>query len=157
MKSSPSKRLPYDKPTKPASGYNIYYRYTTMAARNREIAERLYMDRVLLRKPSGTPTKTHSSNKTKQIAQMWLHVQDHTKDMFTIRSRDDLEVYHVRKSLWGARTQFMQPKEEKKKMAQQLQQRTSDVLAISHTVATDLRMAAALNKEVLGHVHLFLL
>jgi hypothetical protein len=117
------------------------------------------MDRVLLRKPSGTPTKTHSSNKTKQIAQMWLHAQPHTRDMFMIRSRDELEVYHVRKSLWGARTHFehTEEEEEKKKMAKQQQQHKSDLPGTSHSAAIELRMAAALKKEVHGHVHLFLL
>ena len=157
MSPSPLKRLTYDKPTKPASGYNIYYRYATIAARNREIAEHLYMERVLLKKPSGTPTKTRSSNKTKQIAQWWLHIQPHTRDMFTIRSRDDLEVYHVRKALWAARDQLLQPKEEKEKMAQQLQQRTSGLPATGHAVAVDLRMAATLKQEVFDHVHRFLL
>jgi len=94
------------KPTKPASGYNIFYKGATQRARRREIAQRLYAERVLHYPPGSHP---NPCNKTKLIGGKWKDLQAHARELFSIRSKDELEMYHVRKGLWLAEDRVSKP------------------------------------------------
>ena len=94
------------KPTKPPSGYNIFYAGESKRTRGRERAELAYFHRVLQRQStSGSdgsdPSAPTSKNKTKFIGGKWKALRPHSRELFAIRSRDELEVYHVNKMLWG--------------------------------------------------------
>jgi len=100
------KRPSTQKPTKPASGYNIFYKGATLRARRREIAQRLYAERVLHHPPGSHP---NPCNKTKLIGGQWKDLQAHARELFSIRSKDELEIYHVRKMLWLAEDRLSEP------------------------------------------------
>lgn len=103
---SSSKRLAMQKPTKPASGYNIFYRGATKRARRREDAQRLYNEKVMRMPSDAQPGAT---NKTKLIGGQWKTLQTHTRDLFAIRSKDELEMYHTSKALWSVLERILQP------------------------------------------------
>ena len=94
------------KPTKPPSGYNIFYACESKRTRCRERAEVAYFHKVLSRSAESTTDglsqqQPKSKNKTKFIGGKWKHLRPHSRELFAIRSRDELEIYHVDKMLWG--------------------------------------------------------
>lgn len=98
------------RPTKPPSGYNIFYAGESKRTRGRERAELAYFHKVLQRKidedndqatSAAAASPPTSKNKTKFIGGKWKALRPHSREVFAIRSRDELEVYHVNKMLWG--------------------------------------------------------
>lgn len=94
------------KTTKPPSGYNIFYAGESKRTRGRERAELAYFHKVLRRQSASAsdesdPSPPTSKNKTKFIGGKWKALRPHSRELFAIRSRDELEVYHVNKMLWG--------------------------------------------------------
>mmetsp|Transcript_23694 Transcript_23694/g.68175 ORF Transcript_23694/g.68175 Transcript_23694/m.68175 type:complete len:148 (+) Transcript_23694:322-765(+) len=127
------KRLPYKKPTKPASGYNIFYKGATSRARNREKAERKYAEKILLTVQSDSSPA--SSNKTKLIGGQWKGLQPHSRDLFSIRSKDELEVYHMSKALWGVLERLLQPLQEDEAKAAKMKEQRKSAAASTDFVA----------------------
>ena len=103
---SSNKRLSMQKPTKPASGYNIFYQGATKRARKREEAQRIFNERIMRMSADAQPGAT---NKTKLIGGQWKTLQPHTRDLFAIRSKDELEMYHTSKTLWSVLERILQP------------------------------------------------
>lgn len=103
---SPIKKLPMERPTKPASGYNIYYQSATRRARKREEALRLFNEKVMRMPPNAQPGLL---NKTKFIGGQWKTLIPFTRELYDIRSKDELELYHTSKVLWAVLDRILEP------------------------------------------------
>jgi len=90
------------KPTKPPSGYNIFYACESKRTRGREKAEQAYFENVVQksRSPSSSFVTQTSRNKTKRIGGKWKALRPNSRELFAIRSKEELESYHVDKMLW---------------------------------------------------------
>ena len=111
------------KPTKPASGYNLYYQAQTKRVRKREAALQLFEDRVILPGSSSDPMEiaaaigenvaeqspTKKANATIFIGSKWKNLPKDAKDMYAIQSKAELERYHANKKVWTALDNILQP------------------------------------------------
>jgi hypothetical protein len=93
-----SKNRPQLKPTKPPSGYNIFYQSESKRARDRERARKLYLSRSSCNKPE----HEQPANKTRFIGNKWKNLSQHEQELFYIRGKNELGIYQVNKSLWTA-------------------------------------------------------
>ena len=93
-----SKNRSQQKPTKPPSGYNIFYQIESKRARDRERARKLFLNRSSLIKPE----HTQAANKTRFIGNKWKTLSQHSQELFLIRGKNELDIYQVNKSLWIA-------------------------------------------------------
>lgn len=105
------------KPTKPASGYNLYYQAQTKRVRKRETALQLFNARTfVLHCSSSTPmgiaaaigenvadlSPTKKANSTQLIGGKWKSLSEKGKELYAIQSKAELERYHANKKLWVA-------------------------------------------------------
>ena len=113
------------KPTKPASGYNIFYQAQTRRVRKREAALRLFEKRAIsssdpmeitaaigesFAELDESPTKKSGGrNATKFIAGRWKRLSKEFKDMYALRAVAEIELYHVDKQCWIAFESRLQP------------------------------------------------
>ena len=86
------------KPSKPPSGYNIFYQFESKRARNRERARKLYISRSSQYKSKFGV----AANKTRLIGGKWKDMSPHSQSVFIVRGKNELEVYIARKALWAA-------------------------------------------------------
>ena len=93
-----SKNRPQLKPSKPSSGYNIFYQSESKRARDRERARKLYLSCSSCNKPE----HEKPANKTRFIGNKWKNLSQHEQDLFYIRGKNELDIYQVNKSLWTA-------------------------------------------------------
>ena len=123
----PSLPLPHSakKPTKPASGYNIFYQAQTRRVRKREAALRLFEKRAIsssdpmeitaaigesFAELDESPTKKSGGcHATKFIGGKWKRLSKEVKDMYALRAVAELELYHVDKRCWVAQESRLQP------------------------------------------------
>ena len=123
LAESLSTRRHEKKPTKPASGYNMYYQAQTKRVRKREAALQLFEDRVILPGSSSDPMEiaaaigenvaeqspTKKANATIFIGSKWKNLPKDVKDMYAIKSKAELERYHANKKVWTALDNVLQP------------------------------------------------
>jgi len=93
-----TKNRSQQKPTKPPSGYNIFYQTESKRARDREQARKLFLSRSSFIKPE----HTQAANKTRFIGNKWKNLSQHSQELFLIRGKNELDIYQVNKSLWIA-------------------------------------------------------
>ena len=86
------------KPSKPPSGYNIFYQFESGRARNRERARKLYVSRS----SQYNSKYGNAANITRLIGGKWKDMSPHTQSLFTVRGRNEFEIYNARKALWAA-------------------------------------------------------
>ena len=102
----------------------------------------MFAVRIMRVSPDAHPAAT---NKTKAIGGQWKTLKPHTRDLFAIRSKDELEVYHMSKSLWTALERIMQPLnpiedrvKAESQQAQALPKMSSGMLALTDEVQLQL-------------------
>lgn len=123
LAESLSTRRHKKKPTKPASGYNLYYQAQAKRVRKRETALQLFEDRVILPGSSSDPMEiaaaigeniadlspSKKTNATQLIGGKWKNLPKKVKDMYAIQSKAELERYHANKKVWTALDKILQP------------------------------------------------
>lgn len=110
------------RPTKPASGYNMYYQAQSKRVRQRDTALRLYRDRVILPGSSSDPmaiaaaigenvdlSPTKKVNATQLIGGKWKNLSKEGKDLYAIMSKAELERYHANKQCWIVLDRILHP------------------------------------------------
>ena len=86
------------KPSKPSSGYNIFYKFESNRARNRERARKMYVSQS----SQYNSKYGNAPNITRLIGGKWKDMSPHTQSLFIVLGRNELEIYNVRKALWAA-------------------------------------------------------
>ena len=76
-----SKNRPQLKPSKPSSGYNIFYQSESKRARDRERARKLYLSCSSCNKPE----HEQPANKTRFIGNKWKNLSQHEQELFYVR------------------------------------------------------------------------
>ena len=114
------------KPTKPPSGYNMFFQAQARRVRKREAALRLFEKRAAsssadpmeiaaaigenFAELDQSPTKKSGGrNATKFIAGRWKRLSKEVKDMYALRAVAEFELYHVDKQCWIAFESQLQP------------------------------------------------
>lgn len=84
------------KPTKPPSGYNIFYQNESKRARDRENARKIYVGRSSFVKAEHRQV----ANKTRFIGGKWKGMAKQSQELFLIRGKNEFDMYNVNKILW---------------------------------------------------------
>mmetsp|Transcript_6897 Transcript_6897/g.19358 ORF Transcript_6897/g.19358 Transcript_6897/m.19358 type:complete len:193 (-) Transcript_6897:31-609(-) len=123
-KSSTSR---FVKPAKPSSGYNYFYQDETSRVRRREGARYQHYAKVILRRremssshdgeahqqisssstSSSSPEKNKSPNRTALVGGRWKALPTDTAEIFAMKARAGLELYHANKALWAVLEQVL--------------------------------------------------
>ena len=84
------------KPTKPPSGYNIFYQNESKRARDRENARKFFLGRSSFVKAEHRQV----ANKTRFIGGKWKGMTQQSRELFVLRGKNELDLYNVNKVLW---------------------------------------------------------